>query len=1185
MKCPICRFENSEDVRFCSHCGSRLGKACARCGRVNDPESRFCTQCGCRVEGSAVDEGGGGIAESERKHVTVVFSDLSGYTEMTEKLDPEAVKAVVNRVFEKVSLIIERYDGFIERYIGDCVMAVFGIPRTHEDDPVRAVEAALEIHEAVRSLSHWVEERTGRKLTMHTGINTGLVVTARVDREQGDHGLTGHTVNLASRLEALSRPDEILVGRNTYLQTDRAFAFEPLDPVQVEGRSEPLEVYRLVSRKEREVPPYLGLRSRLVGRDAELSLLADRVERLRQGGRGGILWVTGEAGIGKSRLLGEVKARLADRRLLWLEGRALSYGRSISYWPFLEVLKQFAGITEEDDEIQGWQKLQARINRLFPDEVADTLPYLATLLSLEVKGNLTSRVQFLDGESMRRQIFRTSRHFLSRLSREQPLFLEFEDFHWADQSTVELMEHLLPLVTQDPVVFCFVSRSETPGASETLAGLIAERYAPHQTTLHLLPLENEQSERLVCELLDLDDLPGQMRDIVKIKSQGNPLFLEELIRALIDAGVVCRDRAGRRWQIRPVRGKVPIPGTLRTLIAAGLDRLDDDIKDVLRAASVIGRSFLFRLLREIIASREALEEDLSALEQKNLIREKCRIPELEYVFKHDLIKESIYESILLEQRKRLHRRVGEAIERVFPHHLERFYGLLAYHYAQASDWGKAHEYLLKTGDQAGRMAADAEALAHYKKAVAAYDRMFGKSWDPVQRAVLERKMGEALFRRGEYRHALESIRKALELLGDPVPATPSELRRGIAREAAVQAVHRMLPGSFYMATYVRDEAFEEWVTLRTLMGWIDYCNNNERLVFNLLSGLNRIEKRGYRYGLTQCYSGLGMTFDALGRGRLARRYHDHALKSVEKAANPVTASQAYYGHGMHLHFSGRRQEAVEMYDRSAAIGRELGDVKQWAGTIMLKAILQHQVGAFHESLDLCREVTEAGREVSDGQIIGWGLAGQGKSLMMLNEIDRAEACAAEAVPILRKVPDLLVMVSTLNDQAFACMLKGDEEKALEILTRANRIIDKQSLVGHCVWDVHFTWADLCLRLSGRAEGNPRKRSVQPAPAMERIRRIAKKQRMFQPRYLRLAGRYAHLAGGDRRALRRWNAALREAEAVENRLEEGLTHLEMGRALADAASLEKARAVFQALDARYHLAQADQPLGGRPEITQ
>jgi len=257
---------------------------------------------------------------------------------------------------------------------------------------------------------------------------------------------------------------------------------------------------------------------------------------------------------------------------------------------------------------------------------------------------------------------------------------------------------------------------------------------------------------------------------------------------------------------------------------------------------------------------------------------------------------------------------------------------------------------------------------------------------------------------------------------------------------------------------------------------------------------------------------------------------------------------------MHLHFSGRWQEALEMYERSAAIGREMGDVKQWAGAAMLKAILHNQVGAFDEGLDLCRQVAEAGREVSDGQIIAWGLGGQGKSLMFPDEIDQAEAHFAGAVPVLQRVPDLLALLSTLNDQAIARMFQGDEDRALEILARAHRIIDKRSLVVHSVWGAHYTWADLCLRLEGREDRNAQGPSDPLNAAMDKIRKIAGKQRMFRPHYLRLVGRHARITRGDKQALAWWNGVLREAKALENRLEEGLTYLEMGQGLQEPGCL-------------------------------
>jgi class 3 adenylate cyclase len=297
MKCPSCKAENVSDAAVCTACGSKLGAHCPKCGNINSPASHFCSNCGCRLGGMEGAKREGRSTKSERKHVTVLFSDLSGYTAMTEKLDPEAVRKIMTRIFEKISLVIAKYDGFIERYIGDSVMAVFGIPKAHEDDPIRAIRAAMEIHQSVEAISPWVEEKIGQRLQMHMGINTGLAVVGEVNPEEGPCGLTGLTVNIASRLEGLSEPGEILVGQNTYTQAERRFHFEALEAVRVKGKSGLLHVYKVLSKKEKppKRPSFHSLSFDFVGREKEMSEFKEKVEQLREFGRGGVISIIGDA--------------------------------------------------------------------------------------------------------------------------------------------------------------------------------------------------------------------------------------------------------------------------------------------------------------------------------------------------------------------------------------------------------------------------------------------------------------------------------------------------------------------------------------------------------------------------------------------------------------------------------------------------------------------------------------------------------------------------------------------------------------------------------------------------------------------------------------------------------------------------------------------------------------------------
>jgi predicted ATPase len=616
-----------------------------------------------------------------------------------------------------------------------------------------------------------------------------------------------------------------------------------------------------------------GISSPLVGRDAEFAASKDCIEQLLSG-QGGILSIIGAAGVGKSRLVaelrqqtlaqvsGEPQVRIPSEGWLplqWLEGRTLSFGQTISYWPLQEILWQYAGITEDDSEWTAWRKLESRVSALFAEDTAEILPYLATLLALEVRGAYAERVKYLDGEAMGRQVFLASRRFFERLAKAKPLVLVFEDFHWVDESSALLLEHLLPLVERVPLLICGVSRPYRKTPAARLREVAAQDYASHYTEIQLTPLSQTDSAQLVHNLLELEDLSFRIREMIVCKAEGNPFFLEEIIRALIDVGTVAYDPATGRWLVTAQIDTITIPDTIQGVIMSRVDRLEEDVKQVLRTAAVIGRSFLYRVLRVIAEADQQLDDHLAELKTIELIREKRRVPELEYIFKHALAQEATYESILLGKRRELHARVGQAIEALFTDRLEEFYGLLAYHYARAEAWEKAQEYLLKAGDHAGRVAADAEALAHYRQAMAAYARAYGKRWEPVQRAALERKMGEALFRQGKHVQALEYLERALGYLGKPLPTSSWGVRLALLREIVQQIIHRLLPGLFLrpMDGPV-SPAVEEAVRSYEAIGWIKAYTNPEHFLLASLKVLNASERCGFSFGVAGGSMGLGI---------------------------------------------------------------------------------------------------------------------------------------------------------------------------------------------------------------------------------------------------------------------------------------------------------------------------------------
>ncbi|MBW1645184.1 MAG: AAA family ATPase [Deltaproteobacteria bacterium] len=729
MKCIHCRYENQLPAKFCSNCGrllkDSLGQTSADELSLSLPEKPPSPQY--LVHSPSLKPANDSLA-GERKYITALCSDLSGYTAMCEKLDPEEVKGIMRQIFGDITRVVAGYDAFIEKYIGDAVMALFGVPKAHEDDPVRALEAAREIHQLVVACSPRLQERIGHKLSMKTGIYTGLVVTGEIDLYRGTHGVAGGPLNRASRLCGLAQPGEILVGRDTYCRAREHFSFQDLGGYKIKGVAESVQVYKVISSR-----PQVGMmlmadvqEDSFVGRELELIQLKEMFNRVYERQEGGIVFITGNAGVGKSRLLAEVKRRFSTTEMRWLQGRSLSYGQLISYWPFMEIIRRFAGITAEDHELAAWDKLLHHIYELFHDETAEILPYLASLMTLAVPGEYQQRVEFLDGEAMGRQIMRAMWRFFERLVQRQPLILVFEDLHWTDRSSLELLEHLSPLVKDYPLFICLLSRPEIEGPQMGLRHHFAAEYAHQYHEMMLSPLSPSESVDLMGSLLQCEKLPRQVRELIYEKAAGNPLFIEEVVQSLKEMGAVVQEGKSCRWDFLPQFDELMISGTIRGLITARIDRLHDEVKQVLKIAAVIGRNFFYRVLQAIDEADPALDASLERLQQIDLIREKRQIPELEYMFKHDLTQEAAYESILIQRRVELHRKVGEIIEVLFHDRLEEFYGLLSYHYSRGEEWEKAQYYLFKAADQAGKIAADSEALDHYKKALTVYEQVYGR---------------------------------------------------------------------------------------------------------------------------------------------------------------------------------------------------------------------------------------------------------------------------------------------------------------------------------------------------------------------------------------------------------------------------------------------------------------------------
>ncbi len=1171
MQCSSCGQQNDRGAGVCSRCGAGLVRRCPSCDAEVPARFAFCGDCGTRFTESAERP----VERGDRRVVTALFSDLSGFTSLAEQLDPEDLTNLINECFSGLVEEVRLRGGWLEKQIGDALVAIFGAPLVHEDDPMRSVDAALAMRERMRGHNERLGPQLGRPLELHIGINTGLVVMGPgLETGEGDELVVlGDTVNVAARLQQAAGADQILVGELTHALTSWAFDYRKLPRLTVKGKAEPLTAYECLGARagRRRAPGKAATAgSPLVGRDREIALLREQGERVLAG-KGGIVTIVGEPGIGKSRLVAEAIRARPPEELRWLEGRTLAYGQTIAYLPFIEIVKSDAGITEEDGEAQSWSKLERRVRSLFADQVPEILPYLATLLALDVVEELAERVVYLDGEAMRLQIFRASRLYVERLARERPTVLVFEDFHWADASSAALLEHLLPLVVSAPLLVCCLTRPDPESPGGLFRELARRDYAGCSSEIVLSQLSAEDSARLVQQLLDIEPSP-RLQPLFR-KTDGNPLFLEEVVRSLIDMGAIVRDEESGRFRISTRIGEITIPDTIQGVIMARVDRLDEEAKQVLKTASVIGRTFPYRVLSALTApeANGKLDRCLADLQAHELIREqKHRLEaELEFIFKHALTQEAVYGSILMRQRRELHGRAARCMEELYAERPEELYAVLAYHYAQAEDWEKAQDYLMRAGDHAGQMAADTEALTHYEQALTAYARAFGERWDPFERAVLERKMGEALFRRGENEHARARLERALAYLGRPYPETRRGVRRAIGRNLARQVAHRRLPSLFLRGRPAPpDETVKELVRIYGTLSWIDILLDGERLFLDSLLETNLSERSGYEEGIIGGLVGLAFAYDYLARYGVAERYHRRAVALADETEHPATIRVVHFGLGFHALRLARWDDAIEHLERATEQAARAGEIRKWAAPASLVARIWLLQGRVAPAMERYHELIRVGRDAGDHQSLGWGYFRLGQALAYVGELEEAEQHLMKAIPLFEGVPDYASVAAASGELAHVHVLQGRLDEALSLLAVANRLVDERKL-RFLMIEVRVATAEAYLSAAELADGQERAEWLRKAKrACEQAIAQTKWDREGEPAAYRLQARYWWLAGAESKARNWWRRALAAAEELKEPYELARTALEYGQLTGETAEAERGESMLGELRAKY-----------------
>jgi adenylate cyclase len=744
MNCVGCGFAIQAEFVFCPKCGARQPARCSGCGYACPPDFAFCPKCGQKrsvtpqpIETQAatppslpsaspepfrpipVASAPALAGEADRRIVTVLFADLSGFTTLSEQLDPEVMQALQNELFEVLTAAVQEFGGFVDKFVGDALLALFGAPHAHEDDPERALRAALAMLERTARLDARWRGRAGLPLTLHIGINTGSVVTGGFGAGNAkSYSVTGDTVNTAQRLQSLAGVGEVLVGPTTYRLARHAFGFEPLGEVVLKGKSGQHTVHRLLgpldAPREARGLEALGLSAPLIARDTELRRMVECLEQA-VAGDAHVVRLIGDAGIGKSRLVRELLARVADDERFGsvvVRRTACSPLGEQHFGALGAILRSAYGIAPNDSTSAMREKLAAGITELglSSAEGAELMPSLDHVIGL---GAAEAGQNQIEPEQLKRQIHFAVRTLFERRLARAPILLVVEDLHWADAASLEALRLLADRLDRSRLMIVLTHRP----AFE--AGALATTRTNH-VTIRLSPLQIPSSHALIDALFGGSPLPQELRGRIVERADGNPLFLEEIVRGLIENGTLARE--GSSWRMLANNSAAEIPLSIQGILLTRLDRLPREARTLAQEAAVVGPRFDAALLRTIASNPARVRSQLDLLLDAEVIDEEPGSGlEAQFRFTQSLLQDVIYQNLLVQRRTELHGRIGRALEARTPAGVERLEDLVAlgHHFSRSEEKAKGARFLRVAGDRASAAYANEDAIRHYQQALAA----------------------------------------------------------------------------------------------------------------------------------------------------------------------------------------------------------------------------------------------------------------------------------------------------------------------------------------------------------------------------------------------------------------------------------------------------------------------------------
>ncbi len=1063
MFCPICQHENRERAKFCENCGAKLEHRCPNCGTQNRPEAKFCDNCGTKLTFQIEEPVGERISPTtdyipeeyaiklnkarssgsmvgERRIVTMLFCDVQGSTAAAEQLDPEDWAEIMNGVFEFMIRPVYKYEGTVARLMGDAILAFFGAPIAHEDDPQRAILAGLEIVDGFGPYRQWIQENWNVEIDVRVGLNTGLVMVGAVGSDlQMEYTALGDAINLAARMEQTAQPGTVQVSEHTHKLTEPLFEWESLGEVQVKGKTDPIPTYRPLRQKSSpgRLRGIEGLETPLIGRTAEFEQLRTVLGNLR-GKRGGILFIIGEAGLGKSRLIREAKIRdtasNSDSSPQWFERNATSYETSQAYGLAKALLRQMLGLEEGTPLVQIRERLREWGASSLPAEKRErAVASLARLFGSDDQDEKTTR---LEGEAFQRQLFAGMTLFFQSQFESTPVIIVLDDLHWADTASAALVEHLFQLTDHLPILFLCATRPEREGSGWELR-TVAERDYPHRySEIELSPLSAEDGDSLVDSLLAVSDLPESLRATISRRAEGNPFFVEEIVRALIDEGIVKRE--GDHWQVERQGVDLDIPDNVQALLAARMDRLDAKAREVLQLASVIGRSFYYRVLHQVYDAETPLDKQLAVLQRVQMILEAARVPELEFVFRHALTQETAYRSILRRQRRKFHRKVGEAIEELFSENLDEYAPVLAHHFEQGEEAERAMRYHTLAGDGAFNLFATSEAIEHYTRAFEIAQHMAASGEKPFDHELehMATRLGRSYELASKFEEAL-SYYEAVEAWGQnnnsPHLALTGLLGQTVLRSTATILYNAELAAPLIERALASAQALEDteaqaktlWAKMNMLRlnGEIDGARQAGEASLALAKKHDLSERKAYSL------HDLGYVYDEIGETEKANQAYENAEILWRELGNLPMLADGLSARVPGKYVFGRFDEAIAAAEEAYQISRSIENIWGEAFSMMMLGFVYRDLGEPARALEVAETSIHMGEVAGFRMTTGFATPLVALTLADLGAYERGLERLKE---ILENLTEPLRPFNMLV-QLYCLAKMGELDKAQEIL--------------------------------------------------------------------------------------------------------------------------------------------------------